>query len=103
MYYLQDQHSQYEYALYTRVGIGTPYIMLLPYTDFSEIHIKVNDIERKHQRQGTVFFIDNDFYHNIYSNAIGGTYYKFLRRKVNDWECFETKEKESRLKLVKAN
>ena len=101
MYFLEDKHPKYEYSLYTRVGQGSPYITKLIYTELTELYITINDIERKHQRIGTPFYIDNDFYRNIYQNAIGGTYYKILRRRVNDWESFATKESKSRLRLVK--
>ena len=88
MYYLNDKHPEYEYALYCRVGSATPYIVPRKFNDMSDVLRFIDELEKRHNRYHQIFFIDNDFYENKYSINHNGTYYKFLRRKVFDWEEF---------------
>lgn len=89
MYYLNDKHPEYEYCLYIQVNNALPYITQLAYmTTINDLHRKIQEIEKKHNRYKQRFYIDNDFYDNKYSIKSGGTYYKFLRRPVADWEEF---------------
>ncbi len=81
MYYLNDQHSKYEYALYVRVGKALPYIKYT-YTSLDDIYRCVEQIEKRHNHYNQFFYIDNDFYQNKFNQNCGGTYYKFLRRPV---------------------
>lgn len=85
MYYLNDKHPQYEYCLYVKNGNACPYIART-FTDMFAIYQFIDEIEKKHNRYNRVFYIDNEFYKNRYSLNIEGIYYKFLKRKVNDWE-----------------
>ena len=98
MYYLNDQHPRYECALYTRVGNAVPYITEKRYIiNITDILREIDSIERRHNRYRQIFYIDNDFYENKYSINQNGTYYKFLKRPVNDWEELDTKTEESRI------
>ena len=93
MYYLNDKHSEYEYCLYTRVGSACPYITELhSVSNLDDIMRRVEQIEKRHNHYAQIFYIDNDFYNNKYSFNQNGTYYKFLRRKVFDWEEFDSNE-----------
>lgn len=93
MYYLNDKHYEYEYALYCRVGNACPYIREINYiTDMDGVYRYIEEIEKKHNHYRQIFYIDNDFYKNNYSINMNGTYYKFLRRKVQDWEEFGVKQ-----------
>lgn len=92
MYYLNDQHQDYEYCLYIQRGHACPYINQLYVRDLDGILREVTEIEKKHNRYHQRFYIDNDFYKNAYSIGSGGTYYKFLRRRVADWEEFKRDE-----------
>lgn len=85
MYYLNDKHSKYEYALYCRVGNACPYIARI-FNSIDEVYRYANEIEKRHNHYRQFFYIDNDFYNNNYNLNSNGTYYKFLRRPVSDWE-----------------
>ena len=96
MYYLNDKHSKYQYGVFKQVGDACPYITELRFDNLEGLLYYIGEIERKHNRYRQPFYIDNDFYKNKYELREGGTYYKFLRRPVNDWEEFSL---ESRKKL----
>lgn len=89
MYYLNDKHSKYEYALYCRVGQALPYIKRI-FDSLDDVYRYIFEIEKRHNHYNQFFYIDNDFYENFYNISCGGTYYKVLRRPVADWEEFET-------------
>ena len=91
MYYLNDKHPKYEYCLYVRVGQALPYIAN-KFSDISDVYRFITQIEKRHNHYRQIFYIDNDFYQNKYSLEAGGTYYKFLRRPVFDWEEFSEGE-----------
>lgn len=89
MYYLNDDHYQYEYCLYIQRGRACPYINEVRYVhDLIGLQREIDEIERKHNQYHQRFYIDNDFYKNKYTLDGGGVYYKFLRRPVSDWEEF---------------
>lgn len=93
MYYLNDQHEEYEYILYVKVEKATPYLLQV-YHNWFEVMQTIKRIEKKHSKAYMGFYyIDNDFYENPYPLTQATTYYRFLRRRVNDWETFSTKEK----------
>lgn len=94
MYYMNDDHVDYEYILYVKVGDATPYFAgLRPMKKWEEVEDTIKEIEKKHSKRYMGFYyIDNDFYDNPYPLTASSTYYKILRRKVNDWESFSTKE-----------
>lgn len=85
MYYLNDKHSKYEYAVYCRVGQALPYIQKI-LNSIEDVYRYVNELEKRHNHYRQFFYIDNDFYDNHYSLNNGGTYYKILRRPVSDWD-----------------
>ena len=91
MYFLNDKHPKYEYALYVRVGNALPYISNT-YNSFDDVCRQIKEIEKRHNHYRQFFYIDNDFYNNKYNLAtisIKGIYYKILRRPVYDWEEFD--------------
>ncbi len=85
MYYLNDKHSKYEYAIYCRVGSACPYIQKV-FSSIDDVYRQIIEIEKKHNHYRQMFYIDNNFYDNKYNLNCGGTYYKILRRPVFDWE-----------------
>lgn len=87
MYFLNDKHPQYEYVLYCCVSNATPYLKH-QFDNMRDVYQCVASLERWHNRYHQIFYIDNDFYNNHYSSNMNGVYYKFLRRKVLDWEEF---------------
>lgn len=91
MYYLNDKHPQYEYALYKRIGQALPYIENT-FNSIDDVYRYIEQIEKRHNHYGQLFYIDNDFYKNSYNISTGGTYYKFLRRPVSDWQEFSKNE-----------
>lgn len=102
MYFLNDQHDEFEYILYVKVGNATPYLAgLRPMRTWKEIMDTIEWIEKKHSKPYMDwFYIDNDFYENKYPLIATSTYYKILRRKVNDWQTFKTKDNLIYLKNV---
>ena len=88
MYYLNDKHSKYEYMLYCQHGTGQPFIART-FNGFDEVKRYTEELEKKHNHYHQNFYIDNDFYNNQYSINQNGTYYKFLRRPVADWQEFD--------------
>ena len=91
MYYLNDKHPKYEYALYVRVNQAMPYIVN-KFSSIDDVYRYIPEIEKRHNHYGQIFYIDNDFYKNSYNISAGGTYYKFLRRPVADWQEFSKNE-----------
>ena len=91
MYYLNDKHTDFEYAIYCRVGQALPYIQTI-LNSMEDVMLRIVEIEKKHNHYGQFFYIDNDFYDNKYSLSYNCTYYKILRRPVSDWEEFTTNE-----------
>lgn len=87
---LKKDHYEFEYALYIQYNTATPYINELRYVhDINGIKREIDEIEKKARRMKKRFYIDNEFYNNQYSLETGGIYYKFIRRKINDWVEFE--------------
>ena len=105
MYYLQDQHPEFEYTMLVQEGTGCPYLATT-YNSFDKVLVAIERIEKTHcYKWNREFYIDNDFYKNEQQRSITGTYYKFLRRKVNDWEEFtkdsiQNQSAETYLRLV---
>lgn len=97
MYYLNDKHEDYEYTLYVKVGDACPYFAgLRPMKSWREVKDTIKWIEKKHSKSYMGwYYIDNDFYDNPYPLLATSTYYKILRRKVNDWKDFKTKTKDN--------
>lgn len=95
MYFLNDKHVEYEYVLYVKVGSACPYLAgLEPMRNWQQVKETIKWIEKKHSKPYMDwYYIDNDFYENPYPLLATSTYYKILRRKVNDWKDFKTKTK----------
>ncbi len=92
MYYLEDHHAKYEYTCYIRAANATPYIGVWTGTSMDDVWRKIHEIEKKHGRYNQHFYIDNDFYKNVYQNGDYVYYYRFMKRSVNDWETIKTQE-----------
>lgn len=92
MYLNKEAQPKYEYTLYVQVGTAHPYTINI-YKDFNQVLDAIEDIKNKHcYYWNREFYIDNDFYKNKFDRSMTGTYYKFLRREVKNWEEFNTKE-----------
>ncbi len=100
MYYLENIHPEYEYAIYCRVSNATPYIIPRTFNSFLDVQRFFTNTTRRHDRFHQIYYIDNKFYNNKYSNNMNGYYYKVLKRLVNDWKNIddeETNEKNDKL------
>ena len=86
MYYLEDKHPNYEYTCYVHVKNAIPYINVWHATTMAEVYEHIKEIEKRHNRTCTPFYIDNDFYTNHYSLGSQSYYYRFMQRPVSDWE-----------------
>lgn len=94
--YLEDKKIKYQYGLYTQVRAATPYITYMPYIqNIQDIFRYIEHIETKHRHYRQMFYIDNDFYKNKYTLECGGTYYKFLKRRVLVWDTVSLHEDNS--------
>ena len=84
---------KYQYGLYTQVGNARPYINDLTFiSNMYDLSRYIEEIEKRHHHYRQMFYIDNDFYKNKYTLECGGTYYKFLQRRVLDWEEVKIQE-----------
>ena len=87
MYYLEDKHAQYEYALYVRIKEARPYLLEWGFTDYYRFLNRLNEIKKRHNRYNQVYYIDNDCVDNDYNSCIRPEYYyKILRRPLNDYK-----------------
>lgn len=85
MYYLNDRHPDYQYAVYCKYQGGSPYIKTV-LDNKEQLDQYIESIVNRHNQFHHIFYIDNDFYDNKYPKDLQGIYYKVLKRKVNDWE-----------------
>lgn len=85
-----------EFAIYIRQGEGVPYIVSTYNNlfDVKEALYNMISLEEKRQRP---YFVDNDFFNNIYTYQCKLKYFKVIVRDVTDWEKYTDKleEKES--------
>lgn len=84
MYYLEDQHEQFEYAIYIKIKQGTPFITGR-YTDEKQVAEHIRSMARRHDQYHQPYYVDCESFDNTYPPGIPGTYYKVLKRAVNDW------------------
>ena len=85
MYYLNDKHPKYEYAIYTRVNNATPYIGQV-FDNMKQVEVYLESIGKRHNKYHQTFYIDADGYENNYPKEFADCYYKLLIRPVNDWQ-----------------
>ena len=97
MYFLNDKHPKYEYAIYIRHGLGMPFIIEKPHMTYYDICNYLNEEAKRHERYNRIYYIDNKFFKNHYEFSLNGTYYKILRRPVADWEEIEEAETKSKV------
>lgn len=65
LYFLNDKHSKYQYAIYCRVNGATPYISTILET-IDDVFRWVEEKEKRHNHYNQLYYIDNDFYKNKY-------------------------------------
>lgn len=82
-----------EYALYCQINGGKPYIDMTS-TCKDEILVKLYDIISYKKERNFTFFVDNDFYNNIYNNINIQFYFKILVRDITDWQTYSKYEEE---------
>ena len=89
-----------EYAIYIRQGEGEPYIVSTynSFLDVKEALYNMISLEEKRQRP---YFVDNDFFNNIYNYQCKLKYFKIIVRDVTDWEKYsDNLEKINDTKLI---
>lgn len=89
MYYLEDKHPKFEYCVYVQVKGGQPYLTWHG-DNIGDVQRYIKEIEKRHGRYKQHFFIDNDFYVNEYHKNDYVYYYRFMKRKVNDWQVLKS-------------
>lgn len=86
MYYLNDNHPEYEYAVYCRMNQATPYIKAT-FDNKKQLEEYLKAVIRRHNQFHQSYYLDVDFYENEYPENQSNAYYKVLRRTVNDWQA----------------
>lgn len=88
MYYLNDKHTEYEFAVYVQCKTACPYIAIVLPT-IEDVTRWLKDRAKRCNQFRQVYYIDNKGFKNDYSKAMAnkGFYYKILKRKVNDWKA----------------
>lgn len=86
MYYLNDEHSEYEYTVYIRHGTGQPFLCGRIFTSYWNVCNYLRDIAKNHDKYHRIYYIDDPFFNNEYEKNFEGSYYKILRRPVSDWK-----------------
>lgn len=92
MYYLEDKHPTNEYGCYIQNKGAMPYIAGWRGSSIEDVYRYIAEIEKRHNRYRQHFYIDNDFYNNKYNNSDYVYYYRFLIRKINDWDTFHIRK-----------
>lgn len=69
MYFLNDQHSKYQYAIYCRVNGATPYIKQV-LDSIDDVFRFFEEVTKRHNRYHQVYYVDNDFFKNQYPLGI---------------------------------
>lgn len=85
MYYLNDKHSEFEYAIYKRVNNACPYIACV-FSNLREVEEFFKSVVTNHNRYNHIYYIDAIGYKNEYPKELAMFYYKVLKRPVNDWQ-----------------
>lgn len=76
---------KYEYTIYIQIKNGTPFCTGV-LSDEKQVEERLKGMIRRHKQFRQIYYIDIKDYPNEYSPAQLGTYYKILRRPINDWE-----------------
>lgn len=87
--FLETKHPKFEYTCYVQVKNACPYIGIWRGESIADVYRDILQIEKRHNRYKQHFYIDNDFYENIYKNNDFVYYYRFMYRQVNDWKTLE--------------
>ncbi len=81
-----------EYGIYIRHSEGKPY-MLQIFNDIDLAKIMLHDMVSLEQERNRPYFVDNDFYDNIYNISTKLKYFCIKQREVTEWEKY-SEEKE---------
>lgn len=76
---------KYEYTIYIQIRNGTPFCSGI-YSNEKQVEEHLKSLIRRHKQYKQIYYVDNKNYDNEYSKAQTGTYYKILRRPINDWQ-----------------
>lgn len=87
MYFLNDKHPEYEFAIYCQCKTATPYIAAI-LNSMQDVRRYLETRVKRCNQFGQIYYIDNIGFKNDYSKAMcnKGFYFKILKRKVNDWK-----------------
>lgn len=85
-------NSYMEYAILRQINAGTPFIHIITFKSFQSAKDYLQNIFiDEHEKRNKMYFVDNEFYKNNYSNLRGigdFYYYKIVERKVTSWENY---------------
>ena len=77
-----------EYCIYVCKGRCSPYIVS-SYNSIYEAKEALYNMLDYYKTRKKLFFVDNDFYNNIFSNYVSGDYYCIKEREVTEWIKYE--------------
>ena len=91
-----------EYSIYIRQGEGKPYV-LDTFTDIDLAKIKLYDMVSLEQQRNRPYFVDNDFYDNIYNISTKLKYYCIRVREVTEWEKYSEEKQANKNNILYFN
>lgn len=81
-----------EYAIYCRIKKGKPFIVFNS-TEKSVIISKLYELISYKEEYNETYYVENDFFHNIYIQINANWFYCIKEREVSDWQTY-SKEKD---------
>ena len=87
MYFLNDKHPEYEYAIYCQFKTACPYIAVI-LNSIQDVQRYLETRVKRCNQFRQIYYIDNKGFKNDYPKAMcpKGFYFKVLKRRVNDWK-----------------
>lgn len=73
-----------EYCIYIIRGSASPYTLGI-YKNIYDAKDALNNILKLYNNRRKIFFVDNDYFENIYPNSVSGDYYCIKERDVSEW------------------
>lgn len=76
-----------EYCIYVRQGTSTPY-RLERYSTFAEAQSALSLLVKYEEERQKPYYVDNDFFTNIYPLSISLKYLRLEEREVSEWNKY---------------
>ena len=76
-----------EYCIYIQKGSCTPYVVGT-YNSIYDAKHALNNMLELYKIRRKLYFVDNDFYDNEFSNLCSSDYYCIKVRQVSEWKKY---------------